>query len=104
MMRHYLDHNATSPLRNEAKRALIAAYDAPIGNASSMHGEGRAARSLLDVARVQVARLCGVPPRDVIFTSGGSEAIASAIRGVADRAQKTRRRIVVSSIEHSAVL
>jgi cysteine desulfurase len=103
-MRHYLDHNATSPLRDEAKRALHAAYDAPAGNASSMHGEGRAARSLVDVARVQVARLCGVPPRDVIFTSGGSEAIASAIRGVADRAPKERRRIVVSAIEHSAVL
>jgi cysteine desulfurase len=62
------------------------------------------ARALLDAARAQVAALAGVPPRDVVFTSGGSESIAAAIRGVADRAEPTRRRVVVSSIEHSAVL
>jgi cysteine desulfurase len=103
-MRHYLDHNATSPLRQEARAALQAAHGAPSGNASSIHEEGRAARALLDAARVQVAALAGAPPRDVVFTSGGSEAIAAAARGVADRAASTRRRIVVSAIEHSAVL
>jgi cysteine desulfurase len=103
-MRHYLDHNATSPLRSEARAALSAATDAPAGNASSMHAEGRAARALLDAARAEVARLAGVPPRDVVFTSGGSEAVAAAMRGVADRAAPNRRRIVVSSIEHSSVL
>jgi cysteine desulfurase len=103
-MRHYLDHNATSPLRDAAKQALVAALDAPMGNASSAHGEGRRARALLDAARVRVADLCGVPPRDVVFTSGGSEAIAAAIHGVAGRAPALRRRVVVSAIEHSAVL
>lgn len=78
--------------------------DAPVGNPSSMHAEGRAARALLESARGQVATLARVPARDVVFTSGGSEAIAAAIRGVADRAASTRRRIVVASIEHSAVL
>ena len=103
-MRFYLDHNATSPLRREAREVLRAAYDAPAGNASSIHTEGRAARALLDAARLHVATLAGVPARDVVFTSGGSEAIAAAIRGVADRATAKRRRIVVSAIEHSAVL
>ena len=69
-----------------------------------MHEEGRAARARLDAARSQVARLAGVPARDVVFTSGGSEAIAAALRGVADRAREPRRSIVVSAIEHSAVL
>jgi cysteine desulfurase len=103
-MRFYLDHNATSPLRSEAREALLAAYDAPAGNASSMHAEGRAARALLDAARTHVAAFAGVPARDVVFTSGGSEAVAAAIRGVADRAAPTRRRIVISAIEHSSVL
>ena len=103
-MRHYLDHNATSPLRSEARAALLAALGAPAGNASSIHAEGRAARALLDEARARVAALAGAPARDVVFTSGGSEAIAAAIRGVADRAAPTRRRIVVSAIEHSSVL
>jgi cysteine desulfurase len=103
-MRHYLDHNATSPLRREARAALFAVYDAPAGNASSMHAEGRAARALLDASRAEVALLAGVPPKDVVFTSGGSEAVAAAIRGVADRAVPTAKRIVVSAIEHSSVL
>jgi cysteine desulfurase len=103
-MRHYLDHNATSPLRDEAKHAVIAALHHPAGNASSIHSEGRAARALLDAARRKVAILAGVPGKDVVLTSGGSEAIAAAIRGVADRAASTKRRIVVSAIEHSSVL
>ncbi len=103
-MRIYLDHNATSPLRMEAQAALLAALATPAGNASSLHAEGRAARALLDTARAHVAALAGVPPRDVVFTSGGTEAIAAAIRGVIDRAAPTQRRSVVASIEHSAVL
>ena len=103
-MRTYLDHNATSPLRREAREAYAAALAAPAGNASSMHAEGRAARALLDAARANVAAFAGVPAKDVVFTSGGSEALAAAIRGVADRADVRKRRIVVSSIEHSAVL
>jgi cysteine desulfurase len=103
-MRHYLDHNATSPLRSEARAALFAASEHPSANASSIHAEGRAARALLEAGRVEVARLAGAPPKDVVFTSGGSEAVASAMRGVADRAAPNRRRIVVSAIEHSSVL
>jgi cysteine desulfurase len=103
-MRHFLDHTASSPLRPEVREALLAALDAPAANASSIHAEGRFARALLEASRANVARLSGATPREVVFTSGGSEAIAAAIRGVADRAAPDKRRIVVSSIEHSAVL
>src|SRR5580765_8004978 len=101
-MRTYLDHNATSTLRPEAKAALDAALDAAAGNPSSLHAEGRAARALIEGARVAVAALCGASPKEVVFTSGGSEGIAAALRGVADRTSE--RTIVVSAIEHSAVL
>jgi cysteine desulfurase len=101
-MRAYLDHNATSPLRPEARAALDVAFDASAGNPSSLHTEGRAARARIEEARAEVATLVGAPARDIVFTSGGSEGIAAAIRGVADHSRK--RRIVVSAIEHSAVL
>lgn len=103
-MRAYFDHNATSPLRPEARATLVELLGAGAGNPSSLHAEGRAARAALEEARVRVASLAGTPPRDVVFTSGGSEGIAAAIRGIVDRAPGSRRRLVVSAIEHSAVL
>ena len=103
-MRIYLDHNATSPLRDEARDAMTRALSSVEGNPSSLHQEGRAARAQLEQARVAVAARAGVPERDVVFTSGGSEAIAAAMRGITDRATERRRRIVISAIEHSAVL
>jgi len=72
-MRTYLDHNATSTLRPEAKAALDAALDAAAGNPSSLHAEGRAARALIEGARVAVAALCGASPKEVVFTSGGGK-------------------------------
>ena len=102
--RVYLDHNATSPLRPEAAAALRAALDGPTGNPASLHAEGRNARALVERAREQVAGLVRRAPREVVFTSGGSEAIAAAVRGVCDRAPDGMRRIVVSEVEHSAVL
>ena len=103
-MRDYLDHNATSPLRSEVREAFLAALDAPAANASSIHAEGRFAKALIEAARANVATLAGVTPKEVVFTSGGSEAIAAAIRGVADKAPSNKRSIVVSAVEHSAVL
>jgi cysteine desulfurase len=94
--RTYLDHNASSPLRPEARRAVIAALDAA-GNASSVHGEGRAARDLVEAAREQVAGAFALPPRAVVFTSGGTEANAMAVCGIAaDRA-------IISAVEHPSV-
>ena len=71
--RIYLDYNATAPLRPEARAAMMAAFDL-VGNPSSVHAEGRAARGLLDEARAKVAALLRTDPRHVTFTSGGTEA------------------------------
>jgi len=101
--RVYLDHNATSPLRPQAAEAMRRALGA-IGNPASLHAEGRAAREIVERARESVARLSGAAPDEVVFTSGGSESIAAGVRGVCDRAPDELRRIVVSAIEHSAVL
>ncbi|MEL6679143.1 MAG: aminotransferase class V-fold PLP-dependent enzyme [Pseudomonadota bacterium] len=71
--RTYLDHNATAPLRTEARAAMLAALDVT-GNPSSVHGEGRAAKAVVERARAQVAEGVGCTPDEVIFTSGATEA------------------------------
>ena len=96
-MRTYLDHNATSPLRPSAKTAMLAALDVT-GNPSSVHGEGRAARKILDDGREAIARVLGAIAPMIVFTSGGSEANNLALRGVAVE------RILVSAIEHPSVI
>jgi cysteine desulfurase len=93
----YLDHNATSPLRPAAFDAVVAALRAG-GNPSSVHRAGRAARSLIDGARRQVAALVGALPAEVVFTSGGTEANNMAIDG------SGRKRVLASSVEHDSVL
>jgi len=93
----YLDHNATTPLRPEAERAAIAAR-ARVGNPSSVHRFGRAARRTIEDAREQVAALVGARAENVTFTSGGTEANALALRGAG------RARVVVSAVEHASVL
>jgi len=101
MERIYLDWNASAPLRHEARAAALAALDAT-GNPSSVHVEGRAARRLIEQARDQVAALVGADPRNVVFTSGGTEAnmlaLVPAIDGTA------RDKLLVSAIEHPSVL
>ncbi len=96
-VRTYLDHNATSVLRPEAKAAMLEALEGG-GNPSSIHAEGRNARRRVDLAREQVSALVGVRPEMVIFTSGGTEANNLAIRGTA------AERLIVSATEHPAVL
>ncbi|MCV2881225.1 cysteine desulfurase family protein [Actibacterium sp. XHP0104] len=73
MTRTYLDYNATAPLRDEARAAMVAAMDL-VGNPSSVHAEGRAAKALVENARAQVAAAVGCAPSEVIFTSGATEA------------------------------
>lgn len=102
--RVYLDYNATAPLRPEAAEAVLAALRLG-GNASSVHAEGRAARSLIEHARDAVAALVGGASRRVVFTSGGTEALNLAlvpgIRTAGDARPVTR--LLVSAVEHSAV-
>ncbi len=77
--RVYLDWNATAPLRPEARAAMLAAMDV-VGNPSSVHAEGRAARALVERARAQVAAAVGCKPAEVVFTSGATEAAAVLAR------------------------
>ncbi|WP_425039335.1 cysteine desulfurase family protein [Primorskyibacter sp. S187A] len=93
MQRVYLDYNATTPVRPEARAAMIAAMDL-VGNASSVHAEGRAAKGLIERARGQVAAALGADGADIVFTSGATEAAALAL---ADRG------LHGADIEHDAV-
>lgn len=97
----YLDYNATAPMRSEAIDAMTDALHA-VGNPSSVHGPGRAARARLDCAREQVAHLVNAAPGEVCFTSGGTEANYLALRGLPAITQS--RQVAVSAIEHDAVL
>lgn len=97
----YLDHNAASPLRPEARAALLAALDL-VGNPSSVHAHGRALRDTIETGRRAVARLAGAEPRQVVFTGSATEAITQAIVGGARTFASTA--IVVSAGEHSATL
>lgn len=102
--RVYLDWNATAPLRREAKEAMAAAWDLA-GNPSSVHAEGRQARKLVEEARIRVASALGALPRNVIFTSGGTEANALALTPGLRRASGAPvARLLVSAIEHASVL
>lgn len=96
-MRIYLDHNATSPLKESARKAMLAALELS-GNASSLHAEGRRAHALLDDAREIIARALGAIAPMVVFTSGGSEANNLALKGA------PVERLIVSSVEHPSVL
>jgi cysteine desulfurase len=88
----YLDHNAAAPLRPEAKAAMLRAMELG-GNPSSVHAAGRAARATIEDAREQVAAFAGAKPGDVIFTSGGTEANALALRGAVAGAVDGEHRI-----------
>lgn len=102
--RIYLDWNATTPLRPEARAAMVAAYDL-IGNPSSVHAEGREARRLVEEARGALAMAVGALPRNVIFTSAGTEANALALSpGVRGSSGGPVQRLLVSAVEHASVL
>jgi cysteine desulfurase len=98
MRRTYLDANATEPLRPEARAAVLESL-AITGNPSSVHAEGRAARRLLEAARDRLAGTLGVRPEAVVFTSGGTEANALAVAGLAAQG----RHVLVSATEHHCV-
>jgi cysteine desulfurase len=103
--RTYLDWNATAPLRPEARAAVVAALD-ELGNPSSVHREGRAARRLVEMARQEVAALVGAEARNVVFTSGATEANMLALTPAFEpSAAHPRRceRLLVSAIEHPSV-
>ena len=105
MTRAYLDYNATAPLRPEARAAMVDALGA-VGNASSVHGEGRAARARVEAARVEVARLVGGDAKAVTFTSGGTEANDTVLTPEWTFAGKPRRAdlLFIGATEHPSVI
>jgi len=100
----YFDHNATTPVAPEVMAALSACLSEVYGNASSIHRFGQAAKQRLETARRQVAALLHCPPASLVFTSGGTEADNMAVLGVARAAAGASRHVIVSSMEHPAVL
>jgi cysteine desulfurase len=102
--RVYLDWNATTPLRPEARAAMAAAWDLS-GNPSSVHAEGRASRRLVEDARAAVAGAVGADARNVVFTSGGTEANSLALTPELRRNSSLPiNRLIVSAIEHASIL
>src|SRR5579872_1610795 len=101
----YLDHAATTPVRQEVLDAMLPFFGPRFGNPSSVHRWGREARVALDEARERVARCLGAHPDEISFVSGGTEgdnlAILGAWRG---RGSKSRTAIVTTPIEHKAIL
>jgi cysteine desulfurase len=99
----YLDHAATTPLRREVLDAMLPFLTDSFGNPSSAHGYGRAARAGLDEAHERVARRLNAEGREIVFTSGGTEANNLALKGAAWAGKARGHRIVTSAIEHHAV-
>ena len=99
----YLDHAATTPLRREVLDAMLPYLTESFGNPSSAHTFGRAARAGLDEAHEQVARRLHAEAREIVFTSGGTEANNLALKGAAWAGKARGHRIVTSAVEHHAV-
>ena len=97
--RIYLDHNATTPLRNEVVDVMVPILRDGFGNPSSTHAEGAEARRALDRARDQVAACLGALPREIVFTGGATEANNTVVRGVAGEGQ-----VITTQTEHPAIV
>lgn len=100
----YMDHAGTTPLAPEVLQAMTPYFTELFGNPSSIHTVGQEARYALDEARERVARVLNCRPRDVVFTSGGTESDNAAIVGGATALQETGNHVITSSVEHHAVL
>lgn len=99
----YLDHASASPLRESALEAMLPFLHAHHADPGRLHGPGKVTRSAVELAREQVASLLGARPREVIFTSGGSESVNAAIFGAVRRCANPTR-LVTTAVEHSSVI
>ena len=104
MRRVYLDNNATTPLAPEVFEAMKPFLGLDFGNASSIHWFGQIAKAGVEAARERVARLIGARAREIVLTSGGTEADNLAIFGIAGAVRQEEKHIITSSIEHHAVM
>ncbi len=100
----YLDHAATTPLRPEVLEGMLPLLGGTFGNPSSAHAFGRAAREALDDAHERLARSIGADPREIVFTSGGTEATNLALKGAAWAGRPRGSRLVTTAVEHHATL
>jgi cysteine desulfurase len=98
----YLDHAATTPVRAEVLEAMLPLLGGTFGNPSSAHAFGRAAREALDDAHERLARAIGADPREIVFTSGGTEATNLALKGAAWAGRPRGHRLVTTAVEHHA--
>jgi cysteine desulfurase len=100
----YLDHAATTPVDPRVVEAMLPYFTEAYGNASSLHHKGREASDALEEARATVAEILGAKPREIVFTSCGTESDNLALRGVAfAQAEKGKKHLITSSIEHHAI-
>ena len=104
MRRYYFDHNATTPVSQSVLEVLVAALLEVPGNASSIHQDGQIAKQRLEMARREVAALLGCEPKELVFTSGGTEADNLAILGSVLANSAPHRHLITTAIEHPAVL
>jgi cysteine desulfurase len=104
VQRFYFDHNATTPVSQSVLEVLVAALLEVPGNASSIHQDGQLAKQRLEMARREVATLLGCEPKELVFTSGGTEADNLAILGSVLAHPATKKHVVTTAIEHPAVL
>ena len=100
----YLDHGATTPVRAEVLEAMLPYFSEKYGNASSIYSIAKESKVAIDKARDKVATSIGAKPKEIYFTSGGTEADNWAIKGVAHQNRDKGRHIITTSIEHHAVL
>ena len=99
----YLDHNATTPLAEEVREAMLPFLRRGHGNPSTQHAMGREARAAIDAARETCARFFGCAPDEVVFTSGGTEGNNLALKGAAWQLPEERRHILIGAAEHPSV-
>lgn len=102
--RIYMDHAATTPLRPEALAAMMPYFSESFGNPNSLYALAQEGRNAVDEAREKVARVLNCRPREIVFTSGGTESDNAAVRGVASALRPSGRHAITSAIEHHAVI
>src|SRR3990172_7768295 len=100
----YLDYNASTPLDESAREAMLPYLGRNYGNPSSSHAAGRPLREAIEKARAQLAAFLGASPEEIVFNSGGTEGCNHVIKGVAYALRDRGKHIITSAIEHAAVL
>ena len=103
-MKYYLDHNATTPVCQEARAAMEIALGNEYGNPSSLHAQGRSARHIVELARATIADLIGAKTTEIMFTSGGTEANNTALYGARYAKPGSMRVLRYSAVEHKSIL